>query len=225
MNAKTVCWMALGGFTLGCGQRSVDTQTFHLAHLSSEDAINLLEPYLLDGKIGGIRGAVTVQETPDILAKIERVLEEFDKAPRSVTLHFQLIEANGARESDPEIAEVETELRKLFRFEGYRLMTEASISTLEGSGIDQALFDEAGNQSSDAFPGYVLTGYIGTTGGQGAGEVLIQVHLKSWPSEYSLLAASVALGFGNTAVLGTTRLPDGKGLILTVRAEPTSPSG
>lgn len=225
MNSKILCWTALGVLILACGSpRELDTRTFQLAHLSSEDAIELLGPYLLDGKIGGIQGAVTVRETPDILAKIERVLEEFDKAPRSVTLHFQLIEANGARESDPEIAEIEAELRKLFRFEGYRLMTEASISTLEGSGINQALFDQAMNQSADFFPGYVLTGYIGTPGGQGAGEILVQVQLDAM-SGHSLVAASVALGFGNTVVLGTTRLPDGKGLILTVRAEPTATSG
>ena len=46
----------------------------------------------------------------------------------NVRVTFQFIEADGFVENDPAIAPIVDQLRRLFRFEGYRLLTEATTT-------------------------------------------------------------------------------------------------
>ncbi len=47
--------------------------------------------------------------------------------PQNVRITIQLIQANGFRDPDPAIAAIVDELQQLFRFEGYRLLSEATM--------------------------------------------------------------------------------------------------
>ncbi len=74
--------------------------------------------------------------------------QEGEEAPQdiqNVLLTFHLVEADGFTDDDPEISDVVTELRKLFNFRGYRLLstsvfnvglirTQSSANWLEGTG-------------------------------------------------------------------------------------------
>jgi len=66
--------------------------------------------------------------------------------PINVRLTFHLIEADGEQRADPEILAVTTELRKLFRFDGYRLVTKSVLNATAWphSNVRQRVSDDAG---------------------------------------------------------------------------------
>jgi len=196
---------------------NLDTQTFELQYLDIDAAIGLVDPYVYHdrpespGRISAARNLLTVRETTDNLEKIARVLLEYDTPPTTVQLRFQVIEANGADYSDPAIANVESVLRQLFRFEGYRLSAEAVMGGVEGSRVTQVMGDDAQ---------YRLSAYISNVRTSGdSGIVNINVDLQtSWGSAVFETSANVRIG--QTMVLGSTRArPDASTIILTVLPE------
>ncbi len=197
----------------------LDTRTFELQHLAPHSAEAMIEPYVWEDRPGApgsfntTGNTITVRETPDNLAKIARVLEEFDRATPTVRLRFQLIEANGSSTPDPAIAEVEAELRKLFRYSGYSLVTEAVVGGMEGSHIEQVVGDA---QLED---GWIITAEIVQVRLVGeSGWVLMRVGVRS--PRRGAFETVVNAREGQTLVVGNAQLMRGGGtLILTVRPE------
>jgi hypothetical protein len=135
-----------------CGRApELDTRTFALAYLDPYEAQGLIAPYVYGDREGApgtmsvATAAITVRETPDNLQKIERVIAQYDVERPGIQLHFQLIQAfqlipaDEPMPTDPRIATVEAELRKLFQFQGYRGAGEAVVYALDGSEISQTL--------------------------------------------------------------------------------------
>jgi hypothetical protein len=219
----------LGVVVAACSRApNLETRTFRLQSLDDGVALSVVDPYVYGdrpeapGMATAMAGVLTVRETSDNLDRIARVLEEFDHPRRSVALHFQIILANGGGTADSSIAEVEAELRRLFRFRGYQLIAEGSITGLEESHVTQMMFDQRlrRDQPQQTWLGgsFDVNAAIGTVSGMGDSAVVdLEVYLESGRS--SLFSASIVLGIGNTAVLGTLQLPDEEALILTVRAE------
>src|SRR5436309_2835474 len=124
---------------------SLDTRTFALKYLRGPDAVPIVVPYVYTDRPNGkgvfsvSDNAITVRETPDNLDKIARVLAEYDRPRPFVRLTFHLIEADGATSTDPAIRDVEATLRRLFRFQGYRLVAEGVVSATEKGEVTQAL--------------------------------------------------------------------------------------
>ena len=212
-----VWYVAVSLALFSCGRVSLETRTFDLRYLQPSDAVPLIEPYVYGDREGApgmtsaIDRAITVRETADNLDRIGRVLERYDAPPASVALQFQLIEANGNVEVDPRIAEVEEALRKLFRFDGYRLITETVVTTLAGRRFSQAMFEE---ETTDGLVAYRLQGHVGPLQGRGdSAQVELDVNLES------LFGASVAVPLAHTVVIGTVRLNTSRAIILTVRAD------
>lgn len=198
----------------------LETRTFEVQYLASHQVSQLIAPYVFDDREGSpgmmstADGAVTIRETPDNLEKIARVLEDYDHPRPTVTLHFQIIEADGAQETDPAIAEVERELRRLFRFEGYELLEQARVTAIQGTGTRQWLGD------AGSFAGFgIHTGVTEVRQGSEATTVTLDVALSvSGPG--NILETSVTIPAGHSVVLGTARAPGYEGaLILVVRAE------
>ena len=210
-----------------CGSGvTLETRTFRLQSLGDQVALTVIDPYVYGdrpnapGLATAMQGVLTVRETSDNLDRIARVLEEFDSPRKSVTLHFQVILANGGGSADPAIAEVEEELRKLFRFGGYRLVAQGSVTGLEQSQVNQKMFTQDPDNQSRArlmFAFYDVGASIGKVGDGESPVVDLEVQLDG--NDSVLFSASVVLGIGNTVVLGTLQLPDDQALILTVRAE------
>lgn len=224
MNAKFAAGVLLAGLFVACSSGpDMETRTFELKYIDPEEAHTLIEPYVYGrpdhpGMVNASRAGLTVRETPDNLAQIERMLARFDRPPQPVRLFFQLIEADGAQTTDPAIADVEAELRKLFRFEGYRLMSEATVTVLGGTGIGQRLFDQR-TGARNIWQSFDLAGGLGSPHGSGdSTQVTLDIQLSP-ESQSPLFSAQVMLSMGKTIVLGTTQLPGGVGIILTVRAE------
>jgi hypothetical protein len=215
-------WLALAGVIAlaACGGPRLDTRTFQLKNLSGWEAMQLLAPYVFTdrkeapGAISQAGTAITVRETPDNLEKIARVLAEFDRPKPSVRLTFQIIQADGAANTDPAIAQVEGALRKLFRFKGYRLLAEAVAGGMEGSEVRQMVSGAGGP--------YAINATILDARGTGdSGSVRIKAELFVERAGL-VLNTAVTLRPGQTAVLGNAQLGSKLGvgtLILTVRPE------
>jgi hypothetical protein len=199
----------------GCraSQASIETQTFALRYLSLEEAARLVDPYVFSdragapGKLGGSQGALTVRETHDNLARIGRVLAQFDHPRPLVRLTFHLIQADGAPASDPAIADVEAALRKLFRFRGYRLVEEGVFSATEGGNVTQQL----------GGAGYLIAAEIQRVSGMGDSAIVeLSVHLRGRDVQFG---TQVGVPAGKTAVLGNVGEDPRGTLILTVKPE------
>jgi len=200
-----------------CGrQTDLDTRTYAVSHLRPHEASALIEPYVYGDREGAPgsysagEAAITVRETPDNLDKIERVLAEYDVPRSDVRLRFQLIEANGFTDSDPAIADVEAELRKVFQFRGYRLGGEAVVTATDGSRIEQALAGSDGFYSVEAIVYWAQADLIR----------LENVSLASRGPGGAGLTTTVNIRPGQTLVLGSSSRYDSPNtLLLTVSAE------
>lgn len=194
----------------------LETRTFELQYLSSNEVERLIAPYVFNDKARFSTGsnAVSVRELPANLDQIAGVLERYDRPKPGVRLHFQIIRADGAAPSDPGIAEVETVLRKLFRFKGYQLLAEAVVAGVEGSRAQQAIVAERTNTE------YAIRANIQQVRALGdSGTVWVLVDL-SMGDLGTVLQTSVNLRAGQTAVLGNVQTnPRSDTIILTVRPE------
>jgi hypothetical protein len=213
--------IAVGLGLVACGQTpDLDTRTFELQNLEAGDAELIIRPYVYQdrpnaaGSISYSGHTITVRETEDNLDKIARVLTDMDRPRPTVRLHFQLIEANGAATTDPAVAEVEAELRKLFRYEGYRLLHQAVVGGTEGSHIEQVV-----GPAEDPRLNYVVMATIRTVRSSGdSGTVQLEVGVRN-PIRGALMT-TVNARAGQTLVVGNAELVVGGGtLILTVRPE------
>ncbi|MGD2067596.1 MAG: hypothetical protein PVI57_02850 [Gemmatimonadota bacterium] len=198
------------------GSVELETRTFRLDHLEPHRAQRIIEPYVWADREGSpglltvTEGAVTVRETADNLERIAEVLYEFDRPRDELRLRFQVVEADGFQGSEPAIADVEEELRRLFRFEGYRLAGEGVVSVANESSFRQSLTGPGDDDWQ-----VTVTGTVYRTGDSTR---LQEVTL--WGPE-PLFETSVNVRPGQTLVLGSARAPDGRGaVILTVQVEP-----
>ncbi len=188
MRTSHILSLAVLASLAACGGSALDrldTQTFQLQHLAAEEAAQLIDPYVYydregaAGRVSYVGNTLTVRETADNLAKISRVLTEFDQSKPGVRLHFQIIEASdrGPTQSvDAGIAEVEAELRKLFKYQRYRLLNDAVIGGTEGSHIEQAVGDMAMPDGN----AWMISANIGTVRAFGdSGSVELHVGIRN----------------------------------------------
>lgn len=222
MNAKVVLGVMLL-VVAGCSWTpKLDTRTFELQYLDPDMAVGLIDPYVYGGRPGAegvisVAGnLVTVRETTDNLEKIARVLTQYDRPVPSVRLHFQLIEADGAKTSDPAIAEMESVLRKLFRFNGYALLAQAVLGGMEGSSMEQGV--AVGDRQ------YKIHSRIVDVLGVGDSRLVRIAVSLTYSTGAPMFTTTVNARAGQTVVLGSTQpYPSQKTLILTVRPELVMP--
>ncbi len=200
-----------------CGGPNLETRTFELKYLDHGEAEALVEPYIFheDARLGGSGHLLTVREAPDNLEQIAQVLERYDRQKPGVRLYFQIIRANGSESSDPEIAEVESSLRRLFRFTGYELVAEALVAGVEGSQAQQVVAASLGpRRSTFEISANILQ--VRATGDSGTVRVFINFMIDG----DGILRTGVNLRTGQTAVLGNVQQDPGSDtIILTVRPE------
>ena len=220
MKIMALVTASVGALFMGCEGDSLEVRTYTLERLEAEAAFGLVDPYVYrdrEGKPGTMsisEGLITVRELPENLDRIAEVLEEFDRARAPVRLRFQLIQANGFDDQDESIQAVETELRKLLRYDGYRLVGEAVLQLREGGGGRQVLQGTLEGESPggsrfnlQASVGMVSTGDRGST-------VEIWVELEHFNN--SILATDVNAADGQSLVLGTTSSLSGGGALILV---------
>jgi hypothetical protein len=202
-------------------------RTFTLRHMQPDDAAKLVAPYVMSAKggvfeAGGAVRAITVRETPQVLARIDSLLRAHDRTPRVIVLRFQLLSADDTPTRDPAVAAIDSTLRRLFRFTGYRLLSEGSAiaSEHEHFSLTLAAADER----------FALAGNVhGVRAVDGRGSIHVGVSLSRPATAVQermagggevLLSTRVTVPIGQTAVLGSAA-PGGKiqALILVIRPE------
>jgi type II secretory pathway component GspD/PulD (secretin) len=205
--------IGLGGCAASGGGE--ETRTMTLAHMKPDQAFMLVEPYVGDAK--NVRAterpaALTITAPGAKLDQIEELLRRYDVPSPGVRLRFQIIEADGFTTNDSAIAEVETALRELFRFRGYRLVAEAFAA---GSARSSTFHQMVG-------PGdvhlrlHVDIGQVTASEGRKAAEL----HVVLSGVGGNVLESGVTVPHGQTVVLGTARpFPNMGALILVVRPE------
>jgi hypothetical protein len=197
-----------------------DMQPINLRYLSGVEAADLLVGQIPPQAIEGwAEKMVFVRASRADRAKAAEILSREDKPKPQVALRFQIIEADGFTGRDTTIARVESVLRSLFRFQGYRLVNEAFVRSKEKSESSQVLM------STDGVP-YRLSVTIGEVlrrQEKASAEVSVSLRDGRLPSSGQqglLLATTVNLPDGQTAVLGTARPDPARGaLILVVTPE------
>jgi hypothetical protein len=140
----------------------------------------------------------------------------------NVRLTFHLIEADSFQGDDPEIRPVVTELRKLFRFQGYRLASKSVLTATAkpSSGVSQRVTDPEGF-------GYVIQASVDgdetsvrlsvTLSSEGPGLGYRTADGVVVGGSRILIDASVNLTDGKTVVLGSAQASkDSRALILVV---------
>ena len=128
--------------------------------------------------------------------------------PRNARFIFQLVEANGFEDTDPEIQDVVSELRELFRFDGYRLVDTALLntSTIGGGG-------HARMGGGDHGPFQIET-WVERTDDPNLLRVAVGLHSDE---DGTPMEATVNVRDEQTLVLGSTRTMSGAALILIMR--------
>lgn len=212
-------------YTLGgCGAGpagGLETRTFRLEHVEPDEMASLIEPYILSErgilKVGaGMTPALTVRERREILDRIGATIAEFDQPQPTVTLHFELIEADGFEESDPAIAEVESVLRELFRFKGYRLAKETVVRASTRSEFSQLL---GSLPSTTASAPLTLAGSIREVRGR-AENRSVNLTITVQDPWRMVLMTDMEIPIGHTVVLGSGQPSMARStLIVTVRPE------
>jgi hypothetical protein len=211
-------------------QPQLETRTIQLRNLRATDAARLVSPYVRSARGGvyeaGDLQAITVVESPQILARIDSLIRENDRTPAVLVFRFQLITANDTPGRDAAIASIDSTLRGLFRFKGYHLLGEGTTSAGENETFSMTI---AGGEERFALGGDVVAVRAGTNG-----SARLRVRLaRATPGTYegkpmqseTLLSTGLTVPIGQTIVLGSAA-PGGanQALILTVRPEIASGS-
>ncbi len=212
--------LVAGGAAAGCQDRapSLETRTFRLQYLRPDEAAKIVEPYVYAGRkdapgsISTFRDGLTIRETPENVARIDSVLSRYDRPVPNLRLRFQLIEADGAGKPDPRIASLDSLLRGLFRYQGYRLLDQAEVTAASGGMSSAKLLVDGRSISLNVWLDRVRR--VG-----GGGEADLRVDLESHAFG-QILATSLTVPIGKTVVLGSGRPdPERGAFIVAVKPE------
>ncbi len=206
-------------------------KTVPLRHLSSSEAMKLLSPYVQSVGAGvydvspNIR-AVTIRETSKIYADMIAVLEQYDRDPATVTLNFQLVAGENTATRDPAVAGLDSLLRGVLRFTGYRLLSSSVATASELGNVSQVMSADA-----DSYWLNVMVSDVRVDGSNASVHLNVELSRRALggrmttsgqtvPVGTQVLSTGVTVPVGQTVVLGTTAMERSqKALILTVRPQ------
>jgi hypothetical protein len=196
-------------------------KTVALHRLTSKEAVNLLSPYSQTPG-GGVYElspnvrAVTIREVPRIFNEMMTVLAQYDREPATVTLNFQLVSAENTNTRDPAVAPLDSLLRGVLKFTGYRLLGTAVANASENMSISQKL--SADGESLTLQAAVTDLRIDGKDASVHIGVDLSRDLIAGKSQRVDLLSTGVTVPIGQTVVLGTSTIDAGqRALILTVR--------
>jgi len=203
-------------------------KTVPLHHLTSKEAMNLLMPYVRTNG-GGVYEvspnvrAVTIRETSKIYAEMMSVLGQYDREPATVTLSFALVAAENTNRRDPSLTGLDSLLRGVLKFSGYRLLSTSVANASERGYVVQKLTADGDPYTLD-----VEVEDLRVDGGDASVHLRVSLARDVVPMRgqtqgrppTNVLSTGVTVPLGQTVVLGTSALGNGqRALILTVRPQ------
>ncbi len=190
-------------------------RTFTLRRLSTTQAARLITPYVQGPSSGVFPGAssheLTVRATQPVLRVVDSLLRERDKTSPSVVLYFQLLAASDSA-GDELPTDIGTALRSMFRFRGYRIVSQGSITTNE----DQSFVVTLGTNEAARSPSlYRVQGVVESMTGDGQGSLPLTITLSrltpvtaSAPNAAEVFSTGLTVPIGQTVVLGSGAVAD-----------------
>ena len=165
----------------------------------------------------GVLAAFVVPLVLGPLADVASAQEETTRDFQQVRFRFYLVQADGFAEQDPEIADVVSELRKLFNFRGYRLVSTPVVNIVLEDRGGYRRWDGSGTQRivvGDSEVPWELG--VDVRAPPSSPTIRVDVSLNSivpWSIRENArrdpvevyLEASVTIRDGQTVVLGSTR--------------------
>jgi hypothetical protein len=208
-------------------QGDLVVKTIPLHHLTSGQAAKLLSPYSVTPGGGAFEvpglPAVTIREVPRVYNEMMGVLEKYDREPATVVLNFQLVAAEPTNTRDPAVANIDSLLRGVLKFSGYRLLGTAVATTGEDHLVSQTI---AGD--SETLSLQVSVTDIRVDGNNASVKLGVALErpavqattTSSGKPQSLLLTTTVTVPVGQTVLLGTSASENGqRALILTVRPQ------
>lgn len=117
----------------------------------ASEALPLVRPFLspngtVEEQPGG--NTLVIRDTPSVIGRIVPVLERFDQPPEDLRFEIQIVRAGPRRGAvsppqateDAELSgEIVDRLRELLRYEDYRVLAEAAVTSTEGQRVTYSL--------------------------------------------------------------------------------------
>ena len=196
-----------------------DERSFDLSHLDSAEAVRVMQRDIIPAcatstatvRMRGRR--IAVRGTADDIACFTRTIAASSGPPAAIRLTFQVIRADGASARDSSIADIEDELRRLFRFQGYELMAQGITTAGAGAPVTMQL---AGGGENYRIEGVVEEAIVRGD----SGSISLQINLAS-QRRGLLLGTRLTITLGKTVVIGGQGSGSGpnEAVILAVRPE------
>lgn len=203
----------------------MEVRQYTLQVLSVSEGVSLLIPFVPFEDGGGVwrssGSVISVVGNKRTLAVVDSVLKSYDHAPATLVLRFMLIAATDSAVSDPRIGEVDVELRRLLKFNGYRRLAEATSVVSEGANFTSTMSAaDSGEFTLDGGVKSVRDGRVALVMQMQRGTSGTMMGLPTSASSRQLLSTTLTVPIGQTIVLGTAAGEKGvEALILTVRPE------
>lgn len=182
-------------------------RTFTLRYIDQSQAARLVSPYVYEANAGVFPGAtpheITVRASRRTLQVVDSLLRERDIPAATVSLRFQLYAAvdSGGDQLPQDIGPA---LRSAFRFNGYRMIAQGSISTSEDATFSTTL--GATGTHGDASL-YRVNGKVESIAGNAKGSLPLTIRLSEvapggapGPEVFS---TGLTVPLGQTIVLGS----------------------
>jgi hypothetical protein len=189
---KKLMWVFVVAIAACSPTRQMETRTYQLSRLSTEDAISLITPYIRErGWVGGRNRLISVREDAGRQKEIADLLKKYDGGGSAVdvVLDMQVIEADGFTGQDPAIADVAGTLQQMFKYHGYRLVGSTHIQVREESNFRQS------------GPGFIISGRTDRLRDEnGEQRIPISVNLQTPPK--AGLESTVTATIGKPVILG-----------------------
>ncbi len=155
--------VAEGPEDAGSGMR---VYAYTLKHQPAHEALALIRPLLtargtVEVQPGG--NTLVIREARSALARLTRVLAEFDHPPEELRFDIRIVRAGPRRsvisppepDSGPLPENLAGRLRELLRYDDYRVLAEAGITSQEG---EEVTYDLGGTYSVSFRSGTVMAG-------------------------------------------------------------------
>jgi hypothetical protein len=126
MRYKTYLTLALA-VAMAAGSWSADIQTivrvFQLRYSSVQDASEAVQPLLSEHgslTVQPHKSRITVQDTPEVVARVAEVVAELDTSPGTYLIAVELLQGTDDELEESLRAEVDPRLKRMFPFSAYR---------------------------------------------------------------------------------------------------------
>jgi hypothetical protein len=190
---------------------------FVIQHRDPVEIFKLVEPYVsrtLRPVFSEKLRTISVQGTPEQIALINEMIQNYDTPLKQIWLEVFLIQASGdgksPHEYPKEIKDIVNKMQTLFKFEKYEIVGRADAMGLEGTQLTFGTLQRVEKEFEYSFNAEAKLGYSNGIIRLENLRVIVMEPIRS------SLSTSVNIQNGETLILGASRGDAQKGSLITV---------